>query len=327
VEIDLSHSGLDYTVGDSIAVLPSNLLAVVEKIVSLLGFTGHEKVCDPRTKDILTLGEFLLKRANLNCSTQKLRAALDDKVSSSDNDVVDILEASPKIQVSPQEFCECLRPLLPRFYSIASSQKAVGDEVHLAVAFKQWNHNGRPRSGIASHFLCFEAPLNIPSIPLYVQPHRGFTLPEDSGAPVIMVGPGTGIAPFRAFMQEREIVGATGKNWLFFGEWNQKHHYFYEDFWRSLQQKGKLRMNVAFSRDQKQKIYVQHRMIEKGKEIYDWLQEGAFFYVCGDASRMAKDVESALLQIIQQHGSKSADKAKEFIRSLRKEKRYLRDIY
>jgi sulfite reductase (NADPH) flavoprotein alpha-component len=195
------------------------------------------------------------------------------------------------------------------------------------VALQKWRIFGKERLGVCTDYLCRRVPLHAEVVPVYINPHRGFTLPEDKHTPIIMIGPGTGIAPFRAFMQEREVLDAAGKNWLFFGEWNRFHHYFYEDFWSSLEQKGKLRVDLAFSRDQKDKIYVQHRMIENGKEIYRWLQEGAYFYVCGDASNMAKDVEAALQKILINEGGLSEEQSREYIKALRKEGRYLRDVY
>ena len=204
--------------------------------------------------------------------------------------------------------------------------QAVGNEVHLTVALLKYTHQGIVRTGVCTQYLCEQAPLYESVIPIYVQPHHGFTLPSEQ-VPIIMIGPGTGIAPFRAFMQERAAKQASGNNWLFFGECHRTHHFFYESFWTDLIDQGKLRLDAAFSRDQEHKVYVQHRMLEQGSEILNWLDQGAHLYVCGDAQRMAKDVEHALLQIFQMHGNKSEEESKQYLKALRTEKRYLRDVY
>jgi sulfite reductase (NADPH) flavoprotein alpha-component len=222
---------------------------------------------------------------------------------------------------------DMLSPLLPRFYSIASSQLVVGDEIHLTVAGLRYNSNGHERFGVCTHYLCDLAPLNEAVISLYIQPHHGFTLPKEKEADIIMVGPGTGVAPFRGFMQERALHQGTGRNWLFFGERSYQEDYFYRHFWQDLETRSLLKVNTAFSRDQEHKIYVQHRMLEHGAEIFRWIDNGAYFYVCGDAQRMAKDVETTLLQIIQIYGSKTEQEAKEYLKKMRTDKKYLRDVY
>ena len=169
--------------------------------------------------------------------------------------------------------------------------------------------------------------MHVPYVPVDVQPSHGFTLPQENSTDIIMIGPGTGVAPFRAFMQERIAQNSTGKNWLFFGEWNKTYDYFYEDFWTKLEAEGKMRINTAFSRDQEHKIYVQHRMLENAAEFYEWIKKGAFIYVCGDAHRMAKDVDAALHQIILEQGNKTDAEVKDYMKKLRSEKRYLRDVY
>lgn len=350
IEIDLADSGMEYEVGDSIAVLPTNDLSLVQEIVGLLGVSGKEIINDPKTGEKIQLRDYLATKANLRDCTRKFVGEICERQNVAEkklhleqilesgssenfkdfqntNDVLDALDDNKEVSFELQEFCDLLKPIMPRFYSISSSQKAVGNEVHLTVALQKWRSQGRERLGVCTHYLCDMAPLNLPFVPIYVHPHRGFTLPSDSNAPIIMVGPGTGVAPFRAFMQEREVLGSTGKNWLFFGEWNRAHHYFYEDYWTSLQKKGKMRVDLAFSRDQDDKIYVQHRMQENGKELYQWLQDGAYLFVCGDASQMAKDVDAALHNIVKEHGCFTDDQAKAFIKGLRKENRYLKDVY
>jgi sulfite reductase (NADPH) flavoprotein alpha-component len=242
-------------------------------------------------------------------------------------DLLDVLQEHSEVEFAPQELVNLLMPMMPRFYSIASSREVVGEEVHLTVALRQFELHQRQRVGVCTHFLCNLVPIQEGEVPMYVHPHKGFTLPSDPNTPIIMIGPGTGIAPYRAFMQERERSNVSGKNWLFFGEWNRNHHFFYEDYWKALETKGKLRLDVAFSRDQECKIYVQHRMMERGNELFRWLEEGAYFYVCGDANQMAKDVDAALYEIVRHQGKFSEEEAKGYIKKLKAEKRYLRDVY
>jgi sulfite reductase (NADPH) flavoprotein alpha-component len=244
------------------------------------------------------------------------------------HEVWDFLEANEEVCFSSQDLADLLMPLLPRFYSISSSQKFVGEEVHLTVAPLEYESNGQLRRGVCTHYLCSLAELHKPSVPVFIQPSHGFHLPENPEIPMIMIGPGTGIAPFRAFLQERLYHHQSkGKHWLFFGEWNQAHDFFYEEEWKEFCNRGHLRLDLAFSRDQEHKIYVQHKMWEQGKELWRWLEEGAHLYVCGDAQRMAKDVEAMLQAIVIEFGKKESQAAKNFLKHLRQEKRYLRDVY
>ena len=222
-------------------------------------------------------------------------------------------------------FVDCLRKLPPRLYSIASSLKQHPDEVHLTVAAVRYQSHGRNRKGVGSTFLADRIGEET-TIPVYIDRNHNFKLPADPSTPIIMIGPGTGIAPFRAFVEEREAVGASGKNWLFFGDQHFETDFLYQTEWLRYLKSGVLtRMNVAFSRDQEQKIYVQHLMAEHGKELYAWLQEGAYLYVCGDEKRMAHDVHEALLKIVA--SISGSDNAKDYVGALQKEKRYLRDVY
>lgn len=301
--VDISGSEMRYAVGDCLAILPTNDPERVDSLCARFGFTGAEMYQDRRSGTDLSLREYLLSHANLDDSSLEKTAS------------------------SVAEFCASFRPLMPRFYSIASSQKAVGEEVHLTIGIHRDPSSPLKADGVCTHFLCDLTPLHQRVLPVYLHPHRGFTLPEDPSVPVIMVGPGTGVAPFRGFMQEREALSCSGKNWLFFGEWHRSHHYFYEEFWTGLAASGRLRIDLAFSRDQAEKIYVQNRLLEHGAELFAWLKEGAHFYVCGDAARMAKDVDHALHSLVQKHGGLSEEGAREFVKALRKEKRYLRDVY
>jgi sulfite reductase (NADPH) flavoprotein alpha-component len=220
-----------------------------------------------------------------------------------------------------------MRKLPPRLYSIASSLKQHPDEVHLTVATVRYQSHGRDRKGVCSTFLSDRIG-EYTTVPVYVDHNSNFKLPADPSRPVIMVGPGTGIAPFRAFVEEREAIGASGKNWLFFGDQHFMTDFLYQSEWLKYLKSGVLtRMNVAFSRDQQEKVYVQQRMLEHGADLYAWLQDGAHFYVCGDEKRMAHDVHNALLSIVAKEGGLSAEQAEEYVKNLQKEKRYQRDVY
>ena len=242
-------------------------------------------------------------------------------------EVIDFLLTHPSIRFTPEEFVKLLRKLQPRLYSISSSQRVHGDTVHLTVAAVRYETHGRPRKGVASVFLAERVGESVP-VPLFFHSAKHFRLPENPALPVIMVGPGTGIAPFRAFLQERQATGATGKNWLFFGDQKAAYDYLYRDELEAMQASGVLtRLDTAFSRDQGEKIYVQQRMLENAEEVYRWLEEGGYFYVCGDASRMAKDVDAALHRIVETAGRKTPEEAAQYVEALKKAKRYRRDVY
>lgn len=350
IVLDLKGSGITYNVGDSIAIQPTNDLGIVKKTLQALKATGDELIIEKQTQQDVRLVDYLTKKANIAEVPRKLLAAIAERstdmakkerfqfmLSEGQKELVkeyqeahevwDTLAENPEAQIEPQEFCNMLQPLLPRFYSIASSMADVGDEVHTTVAELTYETNGHLRRGVCTHFLCNMVPLHSPVVPIYIQPSHGFTVPEATDVPMIMVGPGTGVAPFRGFMQERLAREASGYNWLFFGEWHRAYEFFYEDFWQQLVSRGVLRIDTAFSRDQEHKVYVQHRLMEHGQELFDWLNRGAYFYVCGDARRMAKDVDAALHQIIQVHGELDEHGAKEYVKRLKAEKRYLRDVY
>lgn len=350
IVLDLKGSGLPYDVGDSLGIFPQNDPLIVEKTLQTMQASGEEIIFDKQGVESWTLRNFLTTKANITEISRKLLREFFDRQTSPqkkdflahlhaeenkeqlknylcDHHLWDLLLEHEEVQFSPQELCHLLMPVLPRLYSISSSKQWVKDEIHLTVAAVEYETNEQQRHGVCTHYLCSLAPLNTPILPIYIQPHHGFTLPDHHHTPIIMVGPGTGIAPFRAFMQARLSMGSAGKNWLFFGEWHRSHHFFYEEFWNELVTQGKLRLDLAFSRDQEHKIYVQHRMLEQGAELFQWIEEGACFYVCGDAQQMAKDVEAALLQVIQTHGCKDEQESKQYLKQLRSEKRYLRDVY
>lgn len=347
--LSLQGSGYTYNVGDSIAIASVNDPAIVEKTLAAMKATGDEIIAD-RKGFSYNLRQYLTTKANITdisrkffCDVEQLQKnpskqehlqwLLQDenrdglKSYLECRQVWDFLEENHEVSLSPQEVISLLKPLLPRFYSIASSQKAAKDQVHLTVANLKYISNGHERFGVCTHYLCDLAPINQAAVPVYIHASNGFTLPEDGNTDIIMVGPGTGVAPFRGFMQERVATNSQGKNWLFFGEWRSYEDYYYESFWKEHEACGALRIDTAFSRDQEDKVYVQHRMLEHGKELYSWLENGAVFYVCGDAHRMAKDVDATLQHIIQVHGNKSELEAKEYIKKLRADKKYLRDVY
>lgn len=351
LSLDIRGSNFSYQVGDSIAVFGAHDPDLVEKTIQAMRASGLEPVHDKHTGQTVPLKEFLFIRANITEFSRKVVQELATRQThpskkehlqyllqegnkdalkeyQGGHELWDILQDNSEVQFELQELCNLLMPLLPRFYSIASSMKAVGDQVDLTVAhFQYTSAKGYLRHGVCTHYLCHLAPIGEASIPIYIHPHRGFTLPENPEADLIMIGPGTGVAPFRAFMQERMVSKAPGKNWLFFGEWTRQYDFFYEDYWNSLQTAGKMRLDLAFSRDQEHKIYVQHRMLEHAEEFFDWIQKGAHIFVCGDAHRMAKDVDATLHQIVQKQGLLDEQAAKEYLKRLKGEKRYLRDVY
>lgn len=347
---DIAGSGLSYKVGDSLGVYPTNRPQLVEEIIGLLGATGNEPVQPPRLPAPLSLREALTSKLSLADPTRKFietlaaratdpqeKARLDELLKPEakeslelflgQREYIDLLEEFPSAKLTPQEFVDHLRKLVPRLYSIASSPKAHPGEVHLTVAPVRYESNFRRRYGVCSTYLADRVTRRKTLVPVFVAESH-FGLPEDGAKDIIMVGPGTGIAPFRAFVQERVATGATGRNWLFFGDQHAKTDYLYGDEWEQLLADGKMaRIDLAFSRDQAKKVYVQDRMREAAAELWAWLKGGAHFYVCGDAHRMAKDVDVALHEIIAQQGGMDAAAAADYVKQMKKDKRYQRDVY
>jgi sulfite reductase (NADPH) flavoprotein alpha-component len=348
--VDIAGSGMTYKVGDSLGVYASNRPQIVEEIIELLGATGNEPVTPPRLTAAVSLREALTNKLSLSGPTKKILEVLAAKTTDpkertqlaellapgaeelretflGQREFIDLLEEFPGAKLAPQEFVEPLRRLMPRLYSIASSPKMFPGQVHLTVAPVRYESNGRRRYGVCSTFLADRVTRRRTPIPVFVAESH-FGLPEDPARDIIMIGPGTGIAPFRAFAQERVATGATGRNWLFFGDQHQATDYLYGDEWKRLLAEGRMaRVDLAFSRDQHQKIYVQDRMREAAAELWAWLKGGAHFYVCGDAHRMAKDVDAALHQIAAEHGGMDAAQAAEYVKQMKKDKRYQRDVY
>lgn len=319
IVLDLEE-GLPFTVGDSIGVIPSNDPVLVDRILTLMKMSSTEEIEDPKTGQNVLFRDFLLHRANISkVSFHKLFQV--------EKTTLPLTELLQRHMPGPHELSKVLLPLLPRFYSIASSTKVFPNEVHLTVSFVSFELNGQTHFGVGSHFLCKQAEMGATPIPIYVQPSNHFTLPENPNRSIIMIGPGTGVAPFRAFMQERMAGQASGRNWLFFGERNRSTDFYYGDYWLELEKQGRLRLSTAFSRDQVSKVYVQHRMLEEKKSLWEWIQEGAILYVCGDAEKMAKDVDAALQQIAQEEGNMNVEEARKFLKTLRQERRYVCDVY
>lgn len=306
-----------YKVGDSIGILPSNDPQEVDYILKKMGCSGTEVVADPRQNDTLSIREFITKRANLS-RVNRLFLNEIGLVENKEHILRDLI-----IPMAPQKLVSLVMPLLPRFYSIASSQSMFPHEIHLLVSYVHYQLNGQERYGVGSHFLCDFAE----TVPLYVQPSNHFTIPSDPASSMIMIGPGTGVAPYRAFMQERVATQATGRHWLFFGERNRKTDFYYETYWTELEKQGRLRLDCAFSRDQEKKDYVQHKMYERKKSLWQWICEGAFLYVCGDANEMAKEVDAMIHQIVKEEGGYSEEDALHYVKRMRHEKRYLLDVY
>jgi len=345
--INLAGSGITYVAGDSLGVVPRNFPRLVDELLPHLGVDPQTPVEQPTgattAREILISG-YILNRVSkkfVKAVLERLpegekKTALTEIVGNDETfddfvftrDYTDVLIEYP-VKFTIAEFLPLANKIAPRLYSIASSPNAHPGEVHLTVAVVKYHTHGREKFGMATGYLAHGQELHKPEIPVYIQPTKHFHMPAPD-APIIMVGPGTGIAPFRAFLEEREVTGAKGKNWLFFGDQKKAHDFLYEKQFAEMQAKGLLtRFDLAFSRDQAEKIYVQDRMRENAPELWKWLQEGAYFYVCGDAKRMAKDVHQMLITIAQEQGGMTPEAAKEYIevQFAKTEKRYLKDVY
>ncbi len=341
VELDLGASGLSYDVGDSLGVMPTNCDELVEVLIGRLAATGDEPVTVERQS--MSLREALTVRCCLTELSEELltcladaadeeeaaalRSLIDDDGPLNGCDVLDALRLFPTSKPDPATFVAALSRLRPRLYSISSSQAAHPNEVHLTVGRVSWEHNGRTRRGVASTMFADRlAPGQ--KVAIFVQKSHGFTVPSDPMAPMIMIGPGTGIAPFRAFLEERETQGATGPNWLFFGDRRETSDFLYREQLETWKTAGLLtRLDLAFSRDGDAKCYVQDRMRQSGDELWRWLERGGSFFVCGDAKRMAADVDKALRDIVCEHGMMSPEAAHAFVDELSRAGRYRRDVY
>src|SRR5438270_5406580 len=344
-EIDLTGWGLNFEPGDSVAIYPTNDPALVDEIIHALAAKGDEPV--PAAKTTKPFREALLRDYSITQPPPKFLRALAERANAApmlvellhpdrkpdlDNflwgmEVIDFLVDHPSAKFKPEEFVGLLNKLQPRLYSVASSLRVFPDQVHFIVDIIRYESHGRVRKGVATAFLAERA--DKAPVPVYPSSAKHFHMPEDPNTPLIMIGPGTGIAPFRAFLQDRQATGAKGKNWLFFGAQREKCDYAYQEDWERFTRDGLLtKLDCAWSRDQAHKIYVQTKLLEHAAEIWKWIDgEGAQFFVCGDAKRMAKDVDAALRKIVQEQGGKSVDEANSYVEKLKTDKRYKRDVY
>ncbi|MBR0898826.1 sulfite reductase subunit alpha [Bradyrhizobium tropiciagri] len=340
LDFDLTDTELDYEVGDSLGVFPKNDPILVGDVIAALGASPDHVIGEVALKTILTERVSLSPAPDTlfqllsyiigGTARQKARALASGEDPDGDAaslDVLAALEKFSKARPDPEAFVEALEPLQPRLYSISSSYRASPAKVSLTVDVVRYEAGKRRRLGAASTYLA-ERIQSGEKLPIYVQKAHGFALPADPNLPIIMVGPGTGVAPFRAFLQERGALGASGRNWLFFGHQRSDLDFFYSDELKAMRSKGLLtRLSLAWSRDSDQKFYVQDRMRQSGQEVWSWLADGAHFYVCGDAKRMAKDVERALVEIVAEFGKRSTDDAIAFVADLKKRGRYQQDVY
>lgn len=345
VELTLDES-MTYTPGDAVGIIPENRREAVDDVLKALGYKGDERVLDHYKVEI-SLDEALRTRLGIGKLARgsvgqyaklapdveglKVMVGPDNKARAEEycwgREFVDLATDFPGVVTEPQQLFNVLQRLTPRMYSIASSQAQHQDNVQTTVRVIRYDSHGRSRQGVASGHLGDRAGVGE-TMPIFLHSNANFRLPEDNSAPVIMIGPGTGIAPFRAFLEERQATGAPGDNWLFFGEQREKMDFLYKDQLQGMVKDGVLkRLNTAFSRDQHNKVYVQDKMQEQAAELFQWLERGAYFYVCGDATRMAKDVETALLDVIAKGSNGTLEHAAEYLANMKKQKRYQRDVY
>ncbi|MDO9104735.1 MAG: sulfite reductase subunit alpha [Methylovulum sp.] len=343
-ELSIAGSGLNYEAGDALCVFPNNCPELVSDILNAIGCNGDEE--EPVNGELMRLREALRTQFEIKSPAKELLEEIAKRsgdqelngiLESGDKeqlasylwgrDTLDLLLQFPNCEFSAAEFIALLKPLQHRAYSISSSSKPYPDTVHLTVASVRYESYGRKHKGVCSTFLADLVDENT-DVRCFFTPNKVFRVPEDDSLPMIMVGPGTGIAPFRAFLQERQYRGASGKNWLFFGDRNAATDFMYREELETMQTNGLLtRLDLAFSRDQQEKIYVQDKMRDNGAELFAWMEQGGYFFVCGDAYRMAKDVDKALLDIVAVHGKRSEQQAVDYVNQLKKDKRYVRDVY
>ena len=343
IQIQIPADELPYTVGDSLCIVPKNHPDLVAAVLAALPCAADEQVTAPNGQDCtlqVALSDYCtLSKISAKClkwyaqsqDVSALQEIIADKEQQKTyldgRDILDLLTEHPPKEVVAQDFINVLGKIIPRLYSIASSQKHDPTKIELTIAAVEWESLERKRYGVASTYLCHRSQPQD-EIRCYIHHAKKFKLPTDGDTDVIMVGPGTGIAPFRAFMQDRVADNAKGRNWLYFGDWRRDEHFYYADEWQTYLDAGQLQqLDLAFSRDQEHKIYVQHLLENNAEETWKWLDGGAHFYVCGDASRMAKDVDDALHKIVAEAGGKGETGAKEYIEQMVKDGRYQRDVY
>ncbi|MGN7329990.1 assimilatory sulfite reductase (NADPH) flavoprotein subunit [Bacillus altitudinis] len=346
LELSLEGSGLVYEPGDSLGIYPTNDPALVDELIQTCGWNAEESVTVHKNGDTLPLKDALTSHFEITVLTKPLLQKIAELTKSESlhtlleegneeklkeyiagRDLVDAARDFGPFEGTAADFTSILRKIPARLYSIASSLKANDEEVHLTIGAVRYDAHGRERQGVCS-ILCAERLQPGDTLPVYIQHNQNFKLPQDPDAPIIMVGPGTGIAPFRSFMQEREEMGANGKSWLFFGDQHFVTDFLYQTEWQKWLKDGVLtKMDVAFSRDTEEKVYVQHQMKKQSTELFEWLEQGAYVYICGDEKHMAHDVHNTLLSIIQEEGAMSKEKAESYLANLQQQKRYQRDVY
>lgn len=346
IELSLAGSGLSYNPGDALGIVPSNEPELVAFLLKEMSWDEEAIVTVGKQGEEMALKEALTNYCEITLLTKKIlqQAAgfteneelqklvqienVDQLKQYCDGrDLLDMLREFGPWKASAQDIVSMLRKMTPRLYSIASSIAANPDEVHLTIGAVRYTTHGRDRKGVCS-VLCAERLQEGDTLPVFVQANKHFHLPESQEQDIIMVGPGTGIAPFRSFIQERAVNKASGRSWLFFGDQHAATDFLYRDELEKYQQDGVLtKLDAAFSRDSAQKVYVQHKMLEHGKELFDWLENGATFFVCGDKEHMAKDVHEALITVIEKEGSMDRDAAEAYLQSMQKQGRYQRDVY
>ncbi|MDT8862998.1 sulfite reductase subunit alpha [Alkalihalobacillus sp. MEB130] len=346
IELSLKDSNLSYIPGDCVGIFPENDPDLVATLLTEMNWDANENVTINKKGEVLPLGEALATFFEITLLNKKIvqqAAELTDneeikelvlpenkdrlKEYMEGRDLIDLLREFGPWNASAQDIVSLLRKMPPRLYSIASSQAAHPDEVHLTIGAVRYEAHGRKREGVCS-VQCAERVDLGETLPLFVQPNKHFFLPESTDIDIIMVGPGTGIAPFRSFIEERSVTGGEGKTWLFFGDQHSSTDFLYQDELEKYQQDGVLtKLDTAFSRDTDKKVYVQHKMQENSKELFAWLEAGAYFYVCGDKQYMAKDVHDTLIDIVEKEGNMSREEAEEYVTAMQKEKRYQRDVY
>ena len=341
-EIDLGDSGLKYEVGDSLSIIPRNKQHLVDQIIERLHTSkdfipsGHEIDIENLLKfkfEILTPTKRLIEYVEKIAEDSELSLILEKKDSKALDDfkwgmdVLDFMNLNPKVDFIVEKFLDLLKPLQHRTYSISSSINKYDNKVHLTISSVRWKNKKRDYNGVCSTYLADDYN-EKEKIKIFFTPNKSFRLPEDKDKDIIMIGPGTGIAPFRAFLQEREVTNSSGKNWLFFGDQTRENDFIYENELKDMLNKNILtKLDLAFSRDQKEKLYVQHKIYENKKEFFSWIENGSIIYICGDATKMAKDVEDIILKIISEENNCSLNNSIEYLNKLKKEKRYLRDVY
>lgn len=331
--LDIKDSDIKYEAGDSVAILPQNHPEIVDLTIKYMKASANLEVHDPKTKEKMTLYDFLLKKANITRASPKLLKLFikDPTIDQTKKylhsfHVWDMLKLFSKHNIDPIEICNNLLPLLPRLYSAASSLKMYPSEIHLVITHVSYELLGINRKGVCTDYMCNLADIKKTPISIYIEPSHGFKLTKDVNKPIIMIAAGCGIAPFRAFLEERFLDNTEGLNWLFFGERNSNSDFYFEQFFKDLEEKNILRLTTAFSRDQEEKIYVQDKLLENQSDVWQWVQNGALIYVCGDV-KISKGIDEMLKLIFIEEGNLNQKEANDYLKNLIKEKRYLKDVY